>query len=146
VGPTQPSREVAAAVAPMPQESVPPGNARTHSAGELVVLPEPAPLQNPEPLSPSEEVPDGRMEARAAAQDAAQLPSWYELPQEFRNQLDVPHPDLHVYSEEPQNRFILVNLKKYREGETLDSGLVLEEILPDGMVMSYRGERFTVEK
>ena len=60
--------------------------------------------------------------------------------------LDLPRLDLHVWSEEPRNRFIMVNLKKYREGEKLHSGLVLEEILPDGMVMSYQGERFLVEK
>jgi general secretion pathway protein B len=82
----------------------------------------------------------------AAAEDISRLPSWYELPQEFRNRLDLPRLDLHAYSEEPQNRFILVNLKKYREGERLESGLVLEEILPDGMVMSYQGERFLVER
>jgi general secretion pathway protein B len=86
------------------------------------------------------------MDATATAKDNSQLPSWYELPQDFRNRLDLPRLDLHAYSEEPQNRFILVNLKKYREGEKLESGLVLEEILPDGMVMSYQGERFLVEK
>jgi general secretion pathway protein B len=86
------------------------------------------------------------MDAMTTAKDNSQLQSWYELPQELRNKLDLPRLDVHVYSEEPQGRFILVNLEKYREGETLASGLVLEEILPDGMVMSYQGERFRVEK
>ena len=81
-----------------------------------------------------------------AEQDVSELQSWYELPPEFRSKLDLPRLDLHVYSEEAQNRFILVNLKKYREGERLESGLLLEEVLPEGMVMSYRGERFLVEK
>ena len=63
------------------------------------------------------------------ARDNSRLQSWYELPQEFRNKLDLPRVDIHVYSEEPQERFILVNLEKYREGERLASGLVLEEIL-----------------
>ena len=40
----------------------------------------------------------------------------------------------------------MVNLQKFREGESLPSGLVVEEILPDGMVLSYQGERFRVDK
>jgi general secretion pathway protein B len=144
--PVQQAGEATISEAPVPEETVLPKNERVLSAGELVVLPEPADLQNSRALSlPGEEL-DERTDAKATAKDISQLPSWYELPQEFRNRLDLPRLDLHVYSEEPQNRFILVNLKKYREGETLESGLVLEEILPDGMVMSYQGERFLVEK
>ena len=90
--------------------------------------------------------PLSRNKASTTAQDNSQLPNWYELPATFRSKLDLPRLDLHAYSEEPQNRFILVNLQKYREGERLESGLVLEEILPDGMVMSYQGERFLVDK
>jgi general secretion pathway protein B len=121
-------------------------SARASSAGELVVLPEPSKSQSSKPLTlPAEDI-DVRREVTTTPRDVSQLQSWYELPQEFRNRLDLPRLDLHAYSEEPRNRFILVNLKKYREGERLESGLVLEEILPDGMVMSYRGERFLVEK
>jgi len=96
-------------------------------------------------ILPEEEL-DMQMDAMTTAKDNSQLQSWYELPQEFRNRLDLPRLDVHVYSEEPRRRFILVNQEKYREGERLASGLVLEEILPDGMVMSYQGERFRVEK
>ena len=149
--PIQQTSEVMTSEAPTPEKTVLPENGQILSAGELVVLPEPANLQNsrpsllPEEASPQEES-DGRMDAKTTAQDTSQLQSWYELPLEFRNSLDLPRLDLHVYSDEPQDRFILVNLKKYREGERLESGLVLEEILPDGMVMSYQGERFLVEK
>jgi len=148
-GPAQPIRqagEIAISEAPVPERTVLPHNERSLPAGELVVLPEPADLQNSRPLPVPEEELDERTDAVAAAEDISRLPSWYELPQEFRNRLDLPRLDLHAYSEEPQNRFILVNLKKYREGERLESGLVLEEILPDGMVMSYQGERFLVER
>jgi general secretion pathway protein B len=112
----------------------------------LATSPKPLNSRNPElPLQP-EDAAETRLETAASANSAPQLQSWYELPQEIRMRLSLPRLDLHVYSEEPQNRFILVNLQKYREGETLESGLVLEEILPEGMVMSYLGERFMVEK
>lgn len=148
-GPAQPARqvsEITISEAPVPEKAVLPENERILPAGELVVLPEPANVRNSRPLFPPGDQLDRRLDAMATAEDISQLPSWYELPQEFRNRLDLPRLDLHAYSEKPQNRFVLVNLKKYREGERLESGLVLEEILPDGMVMSYQGERFLVEK
>ena len=147
--PAQPApqaSEAPIAAAPTPEQPGPPESARAPAAGKLVMVPEPTNLQNSTPSLRSEEVPDGRMDTRSPAKDRSQLQSWYELPPEIRNRLDLPRLDLHVYSDEPRDRFILVNLKKYREGERLDSGLILEEILPDGMVMSYQGERFLVEK
>jgi len=120
--------------------------ARPSSAGGLVVLPQPANAQSPTPSMSPERGAPARAEAGPLPRDASQLQSWYELPPEVRSRLDLPRLDIHVYSENPKDRFILVKLKKYREGERLDSGLVLEEILPDGMVMSYQGERFLVDK
>ena len=52
------------------------------------------------------------------------------------------HLDLHVYSPAPQQRFIFVNSRKYREGETLQEGPVVEQITADGAVLSYGGSRF----
>jgi general secretion pathway protein B len=146
VQPIQQTSEAPISEAPTPEKPVLPENEPILSAGELVMLPEPAYLQDSKPLTLPEEELDMQMDAMATAKDNSQLQSWYELPQEFRNRLDLPRLDVHVYSEEPGRRFILVNQEKYREGERLASGLVLEEILPDGMVMSYQGERFRVEK
>jgi len=123
-----------------------PQKARPSSAGGLVVLPQPTNAQDSRPPQPSQKQPTPRAESRTSPQEVGRLQSWYELPPEPRSRLDLPRLDIHVYSEDPKDRFILVKLKKYREGEQLDSGLVLEEILPDGMVMSYQGERFLVDK
>jgi general secretion pathway protein B len=146
VQPIQQTSEAQISEAPAPGKPVLPGNESILSTGEVVVLPEPAYLQDSRLSILPEEESGRQMDAMTTAKDNSQLQSWYELPQELRNKLDLPRLDVHVYSEEPQGRFILVNLEKYREGETLASGLVLEEILPDGMVMSYQGERFRVEK
>lgn len=146
VQPIQQTSEALISEAPTPEKSVLAENKPILSTGEVVVLPESAYLQDSKPLILPEEELDLQMDAMTTAKDNSQLQRWYELPQEFRNRLDLPRLDVHVYSEEPQGRFILVNLEKYREGERLASGLVLEEILPDGMVMSYQGKRFRVEK
>jgi general secretion pathway protein B len=146
VQPIQQTSEALISEAPNPEKPVLPENEPKPSTGELVMLPEPAYLQDSKPSILPEEELEMQMDAMTTAKDNSQLQSWYELPREFRNRLDLPRLDVHVYSEEPRKRFILVNLEKYREGERLASGLLLEEILPDGMVMSYQGERFRVEK
>ena len=74
------------------------------------------------------------------------VPEWGELPLEFRSRFALPHIDVHVYSEQPRRRFILVDLKKYREGETLGSGAVLEEIQPNSIQLLYQGTRFRVDR
>jgi len=144
--PIQETSETRISEAPTPGKTAAPRNEPILAAGGVVVLPEPTYMQNSKPSILPEEELDMQMDSMITAENDSQLQSWFELPQEFRNKLDLPRLDVHVYSQEPQGRFILVNLKKYREGERLPNGLVLEEILPDGMVMSYQGERFRVEK
>ncbi len=82
--------------------------------------------------------------AAPTRQEGAQL--WSDLPLEFRSSFSLPHIDVHVYADQPARRFILVDLQKYREGDTLDSGAVIEEILPHGLLLYYQGTRFEVEK
>jgi len=77
---------------------------------------------------------------------ATGVPAWDELPLEFRSRLTLPHLDVHVYSDEPQRRFILVDLQKYREGDTLENGVVLEEIQQNSILLYYEGTRFLMEK
>mgnify|MGYP001817440544 CR=1 FL=1 len=50
---------------------------------------------------------------------------------EFRSGLSMPRLDVPVYESKPQRRFLQVELKKYREGDTLTKGAVFEEHLPD---------------
>ena len=74
------------------------------------------------------------------------VPEWNDLSLEFRSGLSMPPMDVHVYSDDPGRRFILMDLQKYREGDTLDNGAVLEEILPDSIQLYYQGSRFRVAK
>jgi general secretion pathway protein B len=59
-----------------------------------------------------------------------------------RGGLPALHLDLHVYASASQQRFIFVNSRKYREGEALQEGPVVEQITASGAVLSYRGARF----
>jgi len=70
------------------------------------------------------------------------IPDWDDLSLEFRSGFTVPRIDVHVYDTNPQRRFILANLKKYREGERLENGALLEKITPEGVQLSFQGKQF----
>ncbi len=124
---------------------------------EPVYVPPVAPARRPPPrvqqlpsATPSAAVVESTPAYTSAAppQPAAtsDVPEWNDLSLEFRSGLSMPSIDVHVYSDDPGRRFILMDLQKYREGETLGNGAVLEEILPDSIQLYYQGSRFRVAK
>ena len=80
------------------------------------------------------------------ADAAAAVPRWEDLPAEQRAGLPVPRIDVHVFAQEPERRFVLINLRKYQQGDTLDDGAVIETILADGIVLSYQGQQYRVDR
>jgi len=62
--------------------------------------------------------------------------------------LNLPdmHLDIHVYSGEPADRFVFVNMSKYKENARLTEGPVVAEITPDGVVLDYQGTMFLLPR
>ncbi len=56
------------------------------------------------------------------------------------------HLDIHVYSSNPEDRFVFVNMRKYKERATLDDGPVVREITPDGVILEYLGTGFLLPR
>jgi hypothetical protein len=54
--------------------------------------------------------------------------------------------DLHVYAARPQDRFVMINMHKLREGDALPEGVHVESITPEGAVLSYNGSRFLLPR
>jgi general secretion pathway protein B len=54
--------------------------------------------------------------------------------------------DLHVFAAKPQDRFVMINMKKLHEGDALPEGVRVESITPDGAVMSHNGTRFLLPR
>ena len=50
--------------------------------------------------------------------------------------------NVHVWSEDPARRFVLINLKRHEEGDALGDGMAIAEIVPDGVVVEIDGERY----
>ncbi len=73
---------------------------------------------------------------------AAALPTFVEVLTNGTIQLPDLHIDIHVYSETPKDRFVFINMSKYREQSQLGEGPVVEEITPEGVVLNYQGTSF----
>jgi general secretion pathway protein B len=74
------------------------------------------------------------------------LPTDLELPDDVYESLPARRVLVHVYTQAPETRFIILNSTKLKTGDTTPEGLLLEEILPDGMIFRYREHRFLQPK
>lgn len=70
------------------------------------------------------------------------IPLLSEKPLSLQQAIPPFRVDVHVYATEPANRFVMINMKRYGEGDEVASQLLLERITKEGMVLLFRGERF----
>lgn len=82
----------------------------------------------------------------SGADSAVLLPSLDEL--RLAGDVNLPelHIDIHVWSDNVSERFVFINMDKYRERDTLAAGPVVREITRDGVVLDYRGRRFMLPR
>jgi len=95
-----------------------------------------APAQEPPPFK-ANHVQRGTVEGVPLYQDASATPGTHIPPLRL---------DLHVYAERPQDRFVMINMRKLREGEVTPEGVRVESITTDGAVLSYNGSRFLLTR
>jgi general secretion pathway protein B len=134
---SEPDLQSAAAAVPAgPAAVVKSSNARR---GSVVYAPIPEAAEDLYSPAP-DELPPQAAAAPTAAPASSALPDADEVA--ARGAVPNLHLDLHVYATQSQQRFIFVNSRRYREGDTLAEGPVVEEITPDGAVLNFRGSRF----
>lgn len=143
----EPLAEVADAVSASPPhlaltESPPAARARAEPARQRERVVPPAEESEPPATDADDTGPTANSARVGGTASNANVPWLTEsdtlLQQRFLNlKLDV-----HVYADKPQDRFIFINMTKYREGDATPNGLHVEEIMPDGVVLSYTGTRF----
>jgi len=153
-----PSREVTLPATVTFQVNVPANSLPSGAPDAGVVAPSPAPPLAEEPLLSSQETPvppdyDARdyqpaitpeqAGATAAARRAGHLPSRDEMLARG-TQLPDMRMDLHVYDVDPAKRFVFINMRKLREGESLPDGVRVDEITQTGARLSYRGNQFAL--
>lgn len=67
-----------------------------------------------------------------------------ELPEEVRNNLPAMTFSFHVFSSTPQQRTIIINNRRLREGEEVSAGLMLQQITEDGVVLLFERHRIHI--
>ncbi len=73
------------------------------------------------------------------------IPLLAETPPSFQETLPALAVDMHVYAKNPAHRFALINMIKYKEGAQIRPNLILEEITPHGLILSFNGNLFRLE-
>lgn len=51
-----------------------------------------------------------------------------------------------AYTENPEDRFVIVNMKKVRAGEMLPGGVLLLEIQAENLLVEYDGQKFLIPR
>jgi general secretion pathway protein B len=133
-----PAAVAPAAVAPAAAAPGPaPGAASLPAAGE----------SNPEDYAPAEEPPPGGpLGGHVRRGTASGVPLYQDATAAPGTQLPQLRLDLHVFAARPQDRFVMINMHKLHEGESLPEGVRVDSITPDGAVMSYNGQKFLLPR
>jgi general secretion pathway protein B len=123
------------AVAAAPREKAPiepPASSLESRIVEMAPHPVPAPVMDApeEPLA----------EAEAPAPVQSDIPLVWELPQKEREKVLQLKSSVHVYNKDPAQRFVIINMHRYAEGDSLPpDGFRLQRIDQDGVVIDYGG-------
>ncbi len=90
-------------------------------------------------------VPDKAMGTDGAAASATPVSSvmtMAELPLAIQQELPPMSISVHAYSGKAAQRLVGINNRLLHEGEDVAPGLRLEQITPEGMILSYKGYKF----
>jgi general secretion pathway protein B len=104
----------------------------------------PPPVARRERVDPS--LGSAAVPADGGGQPDEVLPEMSELNLSGAQALPELHLDVHVYATNPADRFVYLNMRKYREGALVADGLTLERIRRDGIVLNYQGLRFLMPR
>jgi general secretion pathway protein B len=126
--------------APPPAGDVPMAPAPAAATPAQGVAPKPAaipekPAASPAPAAPAGAGPAGAVPERPAVTQG-------ELPVAIQQQIPKLSILFHLYAANPRDRLVGINDRMLHEGDTVEPGLVLEQITPDGMILNYKGYRF----
>jgi general secretion pathway protein B len=99
------------------------------------------PAQKPAAVAPAANPPPAAGPAITAASDDG-VPLLQQMPVEFQHALPPLAVTIHVYAPDPAQRILFINNREYHQGSQIAGGIRVEEIVPDGVVLSYQGERF----
>lgn len=75
-----------------------------------------------------------------------EIPFLYELSPEFRHTVPDMKINVFVYSEQPAERFVMIDMVKYKVGEQIKESIELKEIRSDSLVVVYNNRTFRIKR
>jgi len=69
-----------------------------------------------------------------------QIPRLNDMPVDYRSAFPALSLDVHSYDSAPKKRFIMIAGKRYNEGDALQEGPRILQIVPEGVIFDFRGE------
>jgi len=100
-------------------------------------------IQTTPVIAPAANVGSDESETIPAIKD---IPLLSDLPFEFRQTLPKFTINVFVYSRDPEQRFIMIDMVKYKPGQQIKDAMLLKEILPDGFVIDYQNRVFKIKR
>jgi general secretion pathway protein B len=135
------SAPVSAGTAPPAPTGAPPAPA----AAPIVATPAPD-SANAEDYAPAEERAPSGLASHVRRGTESGVPLYQDLTTTPGTQLPQLRLDLHVFAARPQDRFVMINMHKLREGDTLPEGVHVDSITPEGAVLSFNGSKFLLPR
>jgi len=74
------------------------------------------------------------------------IPFLSDLPFEFRQKVPKFTINVFVYSQSSEERFVMVDMVKYKPGQQIKDAMLLKDILPDGFVVEYQNQVFKIKR
>jgi general secretion pathway protein B len=69
-----------------------------------------------------------------------------DLPYEVRNTLPNLNINVFSYAQQPEDRFVIIDMVKYKTGQHIKGSVLLKEIRPDSIILQYGGSTFRIER
>lgn len=106
-----------------------------------------APTDTPAPSSDTPAIAADAPAAAAGTDETASddgIPTIYELSFAARQTLPDITVTMHMYSDDPDRRFALVNGVRVSDGQALDGGVEIVRVLPDGVQVRFESTEFVL--
>jgi general secretion pathway protein B len=131
-------------VAPLATPS--PGPASATTVTPAAAPPVAAEEQNPQDYAPAQASAAEGLSNHVRRSSAAGVPLYQDAAATPGTQLPQLHLDFHMYAPQAQERFVMINMHKLHEGDSLPGGVHVNSITPEGAVLSYNGQTFLLPR
>jgi general secretion pathway protein B len=68
------------------------------------------------------------------------------MPSTFRRNIPNVNINVFVYAKNPDDRFVIINMKKYRTGQKIADELEVAEIKSDSLVLRHNNITFQIKR